>query len=269
MLLKQPQILEKKIAEIGSIQLLQPALIGSVEVARAAVRKGKALTLGNPRWPEAAVFPAVDHRDEQPGRPALLVDIFGLEQLLEQPDLVVGVEYGEGGLQIHELGVATEDLPPDGMEGAEPRHALDAAANQLADALLHFARRLVGEGDGEDLRGPRPAQAQNMGYARGEHARLAGAGAGQHQKRSVERLDRLTLLGVQRIEIVAWPPPHGPLGRGKLPLFWWRQGGGRGANLCHRIQNYTIGRYQQKRAAGCMGSNFLYRAPSHEFPSTG
>ena len=143
-----------------------------------------------------------------------------------------------------------------GMEGAEPRHALHHAADQLSDALLHFARRLVGEGDGEDLRGPRPAQAQNMGYARGEHARLAGAGAGQHQKRSVERLDRLTLLGVQRIEIVAWPPPHGSLGRGKLPLLGWRQGGGRGANLCHRIQNYTIGRYRQKKSGGVHGLQF-------------
>jgi hypothetical protein len=33
-----------------------------------------------------------------------------------------------------------------------------------------------------------------MGDARGQHAGLAGAGAGQHQHRAVERLDRLALL---------------------------------------------------------------------------
>ena len=147
--------------------------------------EGKALALGHPLRPEAAVFPAIDHRGEQPGRPALLVDILGLEQLFEQPDLIVGIEHGEGGLQVHELGVAPENLDADGMEGAEPRHALDHAADQLSDALLHLARGLVGEGDGEDLRRARPAQAQNMGDAGGEHARLAGAGAGQHQKRPV------------------------------------------------------------------------------------
>jgi hypothetical protein len=39
------------------------------------------------------------------------------------------------------------------MEGAEPLHALDGAADEIADAMLHLARRLVGEGDGKDLPG--------------------------------------------------------------------------------------------------------------------
>ena len=42
-----------------------------------------------------------------------------------------------------------------------------------------------------------------MGDAGGEHAGLAGAGAGQHEQRAVERLDRLALLGIERVEIVA------------------------------------------------------------------
>ena len=89
---------------------------------------------------------------EHTRRPALLVDILRREQLLEQPDLVVGVENGEGRLEVDELGMAAQDLDADGVERAEPRHAFDRAADQLADALLHLARRLVGEGDGEDLR---------------------------------------------------------------------------------------------------------------------
>ncbi len=44
---------------------------------------------------------------------------------------------------------------------------------------------------------------KNMGDTGGEHARLAGAGAGQHQQRPVKRLHRLALLGVQRLEIAA------------------------------------------------------------------
>ena len=120
--------------------------------------------------------------------------------------------------------MAAHDLDPDGVEGAEPRHAFDHAADQLADAGLHLARRLVGEGDGEDLRGPRPSQAQNMADAGGEHARLAGAGAGQHQERAVKRLDRLALLGVERVEIMARAQAHGALRGGQLLLVGRRQG---------------------------------------------
>ena len=97
--------------------------------------------------------------------------------------------------------MAAQDFHADGMEGAEPRHALDHLADDVADAVLHLARRLVGEGDGEDFARPGAAEAENMGDAHGEHAGLAGAGAGQHQHRAVERLHRLPLLGIEPGEI--------------------------------------------------------------------
>ena len=134
---------------------------------------------------------------EHARRPALLVDILGLQHLLQQPDLVVDVENGEVGLQPDQLGMAAQDLHADRMEGAEPRHALDDLPDHRADARLHLARRLVGEGDGEDFRGARAAEREDVGDARRQHAGLAGAGAGQHQHRTVERLDRLALLGVE------------------------------------------------------------------------
>ena len=40
-----------------------------------------------------------------------------------------------------------------------------------------------------------------MGEPGGEHSGLAGTGAGQHQHRAVERLDRLALLGIEPFEI--------------------------------------------------------------------
>jgi hypothetical protein len=60
-----------------------------------------------------------------------------------------------------------------------------ALADENADALLHLARRLVGEGDGEDLRRPGEAEIENVGDAGGQHPGLAGAGAGQHQDRAL------------------------------------------------------------------------------------
>ena len=101
------------------------------------------------------------------------------------------------GLEADQFGVAAQDLHADGMEGADPRHALDRLADHLPDALFHFARRLVGEGDGENFRGPRAAEAEDMGDAGGEHPCLAGAGAGKHQHRPVERLHGFALLGIE------------------------------------------------------------------------
>ena len=98
--------------------------------------------------------------------------------MLQEPDLVVGVENGEIGFQPDQFRMAAQDARADRMKGAEPRHALDRLADHLADALLHLARRLVGEGDREDFRRPGAAKAENMRDARGQNARLAGAGAG-------------------------------------------------------------------------------------------
>ncbi len=73
-----------------------------------------------------------------------------------------------------------------------------------------------------------------MGDAGGEHPRLAGAGSGQHEQRPVKCLDRLALLGIERIEIMAGTEPHGPLRRRNLLLIGRGQGfGGRGAILRH------------------------------------
>ena len=97
------------------------------------------------------------------GGPALVVDIFGLEHLFQQADLVVGVENGEVGLEPDQFGVAAQDFGGDGVKGAEPAHALGAGTDQRGDALLHLARRLVGEGDGEDFMRPGAAHAPEYG----------------------------------------------------------------------------------------------------------
>ena len=49
---------------------------------------------------------------------------------------------------------------------------------------------------------PRPALAQYVGDAGGQHARLAGAGAGQHQHGAVQRHDSVALLGIEPGEIL-------------------------------------------------------------------
>ena len=97
--------------------------------------------------------------------------------------------------------MAAQDFHPDGMKRAKPRHSLNDLPDHHADAALHLARGLVGEGDGQHLVWPRAAERKNVGDTRGQHPRLAGPRTGQHQQRPVERLDRLALLRVQAREV--------------------------------------------------------------------
>ena len=182
MVLEDAQDFEQQVAEVGGIHDLQALLILGIELAAQAIGKAMGFTGRNLVGHKPTVFPAVDEAGQLARGPALFVDVFGLEQLLEQADLVIGIENGKAGFEAGQFGMGAQDLDADGMEGAEPGHALDHAADQVADALLHFARRLVGEGDGQNLAGPGLAGGQDMGKPGGEHAGFAGAGAGQHQQ---------------------------------------------------------------------------------------
>ena len=196
-LLEQAQHLEQEVAEVGGVELLQPLLVGGIERGALALGEGEGFPARHLVGREAAVLPAVDQGRELARGPAVLVEPLALDHLLDEADLVVGVEDGEARLEADELGMAAQDLDADGMEGAEPRHALDRAADQRADALLHLARGLVGEGHGQDLGAAGASRAQDVGNAGGEHARLAGARAGQHQHGAVHRLHGRPLLGVE------------------------------------------------------------------------
>src|SRR6185312_499514 len=56
------------------------------------------------------------------------------------------------------------------------------------------------------------ALAQDVRDARGQHAGLAGAGAGQHQNRPIERYDSIALFGIEAVEILR--AGRGPRTRG-------------------------------------------------------
>ncbi len=114
--------------------------------------------------------------------------------------------------------MAAQNLCGNGVEGAQPGQTLDRFTDQIADSLLHFPRRLVGEGHRQDFPGPRMAGRQNMCQPRGQNPRLAGPRAGQHQHRSVNRLDRFALLGIEARHIAGFTPGRlrtGLLGNGK------------------------------------------------------
>ncbi len=235
--LKQPDVFQQQIAEIDGVQRLQPRLIGGVEFLAASIGEHRAVTRGNFIGREAAVLPAVDDPGQHPRGPALVVDVGGTQNLLHQPDLVVGVQNGEIGFQPDQLRMPPQNFRADRMEGAKPRHPLHRLADHGADALLHLARRAVGEGHGQNLRRPGAPGRQNMRNPRGENAGLSGARARKHQHRPVERFHRLKLLGVQPFEIGLIAVCCGSRTRGNSARAW------RGARRNRRY--FSAGRPQR------------------------
>ncbi len=179
---EQAQAFQQQIAEIGGVERLQPFLVGRVERDALTEGEGRGLALGHLVGMEPAVLPVVDHAGELARRPALLVDVaVRRDHLLEKAHLVVHAEDGEVAREVDEFGVAAQDARGNGVEGAEPGHPLGDAADEGGDTLLHLAGGLVGEGHRQDLRGPGLAGGEQVGDPRGEHACLAGAGAGEHE----------------------------------------------------------------------------------------
>ncbi len=245
---------EQQVAEVAGVQGAQAVLVGGIELAAAAgteaLRLAEVYFLRGP----AAILPAVDEAGELARGPALLVEIGGADQLLEHAQLVVGVEDGEVGLQADELGMAAEHARGDRVEGAEPGHPLDRAAGDFRDALLHLARGLVGEGDGEDLARPRLAGSDQIGEAGGEGGGLAGAGAGEDQHRAFGREHGLPLRRVEAGEPWGFGGGCGTFGhclRGREGTSERQRGYGRiAATMAH-------GRCRTKGDRKCRGVNAI------------
>ena len=197
MLAEDDEHVEQEVAEVAGVERSKPVLILGVKLGAAAGGEGFGFAGVDLAGSPAAVLPAVDEPGELPRGPALLVEIGGLDELFEDSKLVVGVEDREVGLQAHQLGMASKHSRRHRVEGAEPGHALDGAAGDLRHALLHLARGLVGEGDGEDLARPRLASGDEVGEARGERRGLSSARAGKDEHRAFGRQHGVALRRVE------------------------------------------------------------------------
>ena len=199
---KQPDVFQQQVAEVGCVKNLQPFLISRIQLAALAVAEQRGLGGRHLRCRQPAILPAVDQAGQHPRRPALVIDVLGLQQLFQKPDLVVDIKHGEIGFQLHHFGMGAQYPPADRVKSAEPGHALHRLAQHVAEPQLHLARGLVGEGDRKDFAGPRSPHAENVRDAAGQHAGFAGPGSRQHEDRTVQRFHCLALLGIKPGQIL-------------------------------------------------------------------
>src|SRR5579862_9181752 len=79
-----------------------------------------------------------------------------------------------------------------------------ATAEQALEPLAHLARRLVREGDGDDIPGRHAARKDQVGDAMNDDARLARTRPGDEEKWSLGGLHGLELRWVQAYEMRSW-----------------------------------------------------------------
>ena len=182
------------------------------EPARRARRLVGPVHLGHPPFPEVArlgemagahpvLLLAVDEPLGLLGRPAPLVEVHLPHEPPHEAELVVAVGDLERLPEPRLLPVGAEEPVGDAVEGADP-HPPDGALEDRLDARPHLARRLVGEGDGEDPGGTRLPGGDEPGDAVGEHPGLPASRAGEHQRVAGLGGHRGALLVVERLDDV-------------------------------------------------------------------
>ena len=211
--MEEPHGLEQQVVEVERGGRAQPRLIAPKQPGDLALPVGVRV-LGQEV--------GVDHlvlrpRDGAKDRARLVLagdrQVFLAQDLLHQRLLVVRVVDDEVRVEADGRAVAAQHAGTQGMEGAHGDLAARLLTHQAHDAGPKLRGGLVGEGDGEDLPRPDALDADEIGDAMSEDARLAAARAGQDQHRAVRRPNRPLLLRVQ-----ASQDPLGEGVRGGLAL---------------------------------------------------
>ena len=198
--LENRHYMQQQIAEVAGIQIKKPPLITRIKIDRLVI-EGPRIRQRHLVRPQRTVLPRIDDPGQHPGRPALLVDPGGDDQLLHQPLLVVRIQNREIRLQPHQFRVTPQQLHTDRMKGAKPRHPLHCLTHQAAHAVFHLARGLVGESHRQHLVRPGRSRCQQMRNSCGQGAGLSGARPRQHQDRPLQGFNRRALRRIQTIKV--------------------------------------------------------------------
>ena len=193
--------MEQQVAEIAGVEGAQPLLVGSVELGALAVGVGLGLAgidVGGvqPRFFQRSISPASWRAGQRfSSRSAALISCFSRRSWSSVSRMVkLPCRPTSSAWRRSILAPIAWKVPSQGMPSTAP-------PEMAADPLLHLARRLVGEGDGEDLGRPGLARGDQVGEPGGQRRGLAGAGAGEDQHRPFGGQHRLALRRVEAGEI--------------------------------------------------------------------
>ena len=144
-------------------------------------------------------------REHLLGLVGLVVEIELLQAGLYGAHGVGGVVYGEVPGIAEAAGIVAQEPDEDGMEGAHDQPAGPGLSYHKGYPLLHLGGGLLGEGQGQYLRGLR-SLGKEIGYAARQDPRLAGTGSSHYEHRAFRAAHGAFLLVVQgfqyRVQII-------------------------------------------------------------------
>ena len=134
----------------------------------------------------------------------------GGEALEPEVEQVLTQEHEHLGVGADAQGPGQAELDPE-----RPHETVTGVAigHEHVHACFHLGRRLLHEGEGEDLFGSRPLRRDEPGDAARDHGGLAGAGPGDDEQGAVAVRHGSTLLVVQPVEDRADRGAEGLLGQ--------------------------------------------------------
>ncbi len=186
---------QQQVVEVHRVGFQHPALVERVGLPHHLLER-RALHLPVGLGVHERVLGVGDPRLHGPRRVALRVHLQLVEAALHHAP-GVGLVVDREALRVAEpLGLQAKQAGAGGVEGHHPHPPLDPA-DQAGDPFAHLLRRLVGEGDREDLVRARLAGREQPGDAVGEHAGLARPCPGEDQQRPLAVGDGVSLGAVQ------------------------------------------------------------------------
>jgi hypothetical protein len=219
--LQRQRHLHQQVVEVQRLLPLQDALVRGVglrDLARAVVAGG----LGEPLRVHQLVLRVADLGVHGGGLEVLVVQPGLGDRRLDRTALVVGVPDDERGVHAAVGRVAAQEHRAERVEGADHQAAAtgQARGQHRLDARAHLARGLVGERQRQDVP-RRHAVGDQERHASRDHARLAAAGAGQHQERAVDVRHRGALVLGQALQEGVRVQADGGFERCGFLRGWW------------------------------------------------
>jgi hypothetical protein len=190
----------EEIVEVHRVRGEEPSLVELVDVADGLVveRRNSRLVVV---WGDQEVLGVRDLRVDPARHEALGVTLELLQAQLHDPHLV-GLVVDREVRAVPELGrLRPQDASTGRVKRHHPHRPRDAAEDAF-EPLPHLARRLVREGDGEDLLRLHADRRHEVGDPVCEHARLPGAGPCDDEHRAFGRENGLPLGGIQVREVL-------------------------------------------------------------------
>ena len=185
---------QDQVVEIHRVEGFQRALVVHVDDRRSLlfrVARLRQRLVGE----DQIVLPGADHVLDLVD--PVVAGVFLVHQVGQQRLDVLLVEDREARLETQAYMFLADDVEAQVVEGRDGQATSLAATQQRADPLLHLACGLVGEGHGDDVARLDAALLDQVGDLAGDHAGLAGAGAGKHQQRAADVVHGFLLPGIE------------------------------------------------------------------------